>query len=92
MSAPRFTRLGSSNVLAQAHVSEDSRFMLLPIIGTGRHGAWISGWQVYDAVAGKMLVPQADEKGAPRDGVWAQLHMAREWVIHRYYQQGSAHQ
>lgn len=86
MSDPRFTRLGSSNVLAQAHVSEDSRFMLLPIMETGTQGAMIRGWKVYDAVAGQLLIPEPGERGAPRNGVWGQLHMARDWVIQHYYQ------
>lgn len=48
--AHRFTRLSSSNVAFQAHVRDDSRFVLLPVM----HPSEISHWVVFDAVSGRL--------------------------------------
>lgn len=75
---PRFIRLGSSDVLVVAHASEDSRFLLVPVIDTPR----ITGYQAYETMTGQLLKPNAP---GCRDGVWSRLYMARNWVIETYY-------
>lgn len=76
-----FSRLASSNVLAQCHASPDSRFILLPVIEKSSH---IHGWTVYDTTTGQMLRPDVLTDGEV-DGVWDRLHKAREWVVRTYY-------
>lgn len=84
----RFTRLGSSNVLFQAHAAEDSAYVLLPVL---ERDVAIKGWRIYDTVSGELI---DRGPGVPHDGVWDVLHEAREWLnvhIYRPKQQPGGH-
>lgn len=47
----RFTRVSSGQVTFQAHASDDSRFVLLPVMSPSQ----IQGWKIYDSSAGQLL-------------------------------------
>lgn len=76
----RFTRMGSNNVLFQAHVSEDSHYVLLPVM---ERASQITGWLVYDTVTGMLY---ADESEEP----FPTQHQAREWVQSHFYAEARA--
>lgn len=76
---PRFTKLGSSNVLLQVHAGEDSRFILMPVLS---QPVEIVGWKVYDSTTGE-LITEGD--GVPDNGEFSALHLAREFVLDNYY-------
>ena len=83
-----FAWLHSSNVLAQAHVTPDSRYIVLPVIV----GSRITGWKVYATDTGLIVKPRRDDPDpeAPRDGLWPRLHQARNWVTARFYPEENA--
>lgn len=82
----RFTRLASSNVLAQVHVSDDSRYIILPKLAQSTS---VHGWIVYDTVDGEFLEPKEYVEGC-KDGVWSYLAEARKWVEETYYRKETA--
>lgn len=63
----RFTRLSSSTSIFQAHASEDSKFVLLPII---EKASRISGWVVYKTQLGDIS-----------EEIFPTISEARNWVI-----------
>lgn len=77
----QFTRLTSSDVLAQCHVSPDSKFILLPVI----KGTRITGWVVYNTHLGQQVKPDHDADGVDRHGVFARQYKAKRWVNQKYY-------
>lgn len=78
MDRPRFTRMGSGNVIFQTHVSEDSRFALLPVL---EQASVIKGWVVFDTLEGRVL----EQGGRRNDGWFENLQTAREYVIAEFY-------
>lgn len=62
----RFTRLSSSTSVFQAHASEDSKYVLLPVI---EKAARITGWVVYETQLGDVS-----------DEIFPTINEAREWV------------
>lgn len=74
MSPPRYTRLTSTNVVFQVHVSEDSRYVLLPIL---EKSSRITGWVVYDAIDGEVYTKDDDP--------FPTQFEARDWVNQTHY-------
>lgn len=62
----RFTRLSSSTSIFQAHASEDSQYVLLPVI---ENAARITGWVVYESQLGDVS-----------EQVFPTINEAREFV------------
>lgn len=87
MESDRFTRLTSSDVLVQVHVSPNSRYLILPVL---ERASVITGWLVYDTEKGRIVEPDdIDCEVTPEESKtyytegkesWPRLHQAREWV------------
>lgn len=60
------SRLSSPNVQFTAHVSEDNRYVLLPVMECASK---VIGWVVYDSFAGRVIRKP-----------WKTLHSARTWL------------
>ena len=51
MEKERYTRMSHPRVLFQAHTTEDSRYVILPVLESASR---ITGWVVYDALQGEI--------------------------------------
>lgn len=80
MPTTRFTRMMSSNVVAQMYVSDDSRFVILPVLQVAQE---IKAWLVYDTTTGELL--KSEQSDGPVEGSWKYLAEARAWVNKTYY-------
>lgn len=76
---PRFTRLSSSAVLFQIHVSEDSLYALIPIIEEKK--ASIKCWKILDTTVGAFIGEEH----------YTKLFRARNWVIENRYDKEGKH-
>jgi len=47
----RFSRLSSTQVALQAHVRDDSRYVILPVM----QPSTVRAWTIYDAMTGRIV-------------------------------------
>jgi hypothetical protein len=82
----RFARLGSPNVLLQAHAAPDSRYMILPLL---QNSTRVTGWTIYDTQQGELLTPKEspDMADGYSEGVWPNMYAARQYLIDTYYRE-----